>query len=160
MRPREVERWLNERLGQSWSGYAATISRIPGVAVFARYGANRQGRLVLTGLLLLSDAITAEQVRKVPVGGLENSANLSMDDADDRMRDELERLPPLRRNGADPEEFSKLVAAHFNVWAKYVPHPAAAMAAEWNVKAPTVHTWIREARLRGFLPQAKRGKAS
>lgn len=156
----EVEAWLNERIGPSWVGFTAPNSGVPGVAVFAQFGTNREGRKILTGLLLLSDALTAEQVRKVPVSALENSTNLTEGGAYTTMRAELEKLPPLRRDDMTPEDFSQLVAEHFKVWARYVPHPAAAMAAEWDVKAPTVHTWIREARLRGQLPPARRGKAT
>jgi hypothetical protein len=57
-----------------------------------------------------------------------------------------------------PEQISELVAQHYKTWARGVPHPAAAMAAEANAKLATVHTWIREARLRGYLPPAQRGK--
>lgn len=156
----EVEKWLNERIGPSWIGFTAPNSGVPGVALFARFKENQQGRQVMTGLLLLADVLTAEQVRKVPVGALENSQNLTAGGAYNRMRAELAELAPLRRDDMAPEDFSRLVAQHFKVWARYVPHPAAAMAAEWNVKAPTVHTWIREARLRGDLPPARRGKST
>jgi hypothetical protein len=157
----DLARDLAEKIGGDWRGHhTGTIKALPDLAVLVRVGENAAGRRVLTGLVLLGDAITADQLRKVPVSAIENSANLSVDDAYDKMRTELAKLPPLERSAdTDPEEFSRLVAEHFKVWARYVPHPAAAMAAEWKVKAPTVHTWIREARLRGLLPAARRRKA-
>lgn len=155
----DLARKLDEIVGPSWEGWHYGDS-VPGAAMFARFVKSESGRYVLAGLLLLGDAITAEQLRKVPVTVLENSTNLSTEDAYATMHEELDRLAPLQRVASmSPEEFSRLVAEHFKVWARYVPHPAAAMAAEWKVKAPTVHTWIREARLRGLLPPARRGKA-
>lgn len=156
----QLEQWLNERLGSRWDGWHEGHSGVPGVALFAQTKENRDGRTVLTGLLLLGKAITADALRKVPVTAIENSGNLGSGGNWERMQEEKAKLPPLeRRPDMSPEEFSQLVAEHFKMWAKYVPHPAAAMAAEWKVKAPTVHSWIREARLRGLLPPARRGKA-
>ena len=74
-------------------------------------------------------------------------------------RQALADLPPLRRSpDLSAEDFSHLVADHYRLWAEAVPNPAAAMAAEHGVKLPTMHGWIREARLRGLLPKAQRGK--
>lgn len=157
----EVEAWLNDRLGPRWLGWYPQQSTVPDTAMFAQTKQAPSGRWVLTGLLLLGEAITADKLRKVPVAALENSRNLSAGDAFEEMHAELDQLPPLRRtDDMTPEDFSRLVAEHFKVWARYVPHPASAMAAEWKVKAPTVHTWIREARLRGYLPPARRGKST
>jgi hypothetical protein len=112
---------------------------------------------VLAGVLLLSDAITGEMLRKVPVAALENSRNLT--EAGGRPP-EVDELHPLRdADRSDPESFSRLVAEHYRAWARVVPHPVAAMARDAEVKPPTVHTWVREARLRGLLPPARRGKA-
>ena len=101
------------------------------------------------------DAITTDRLKSVPVRALENSWNLTKNvDA----REEIRDLPKLERDGRTPEEFGQLVAEHYKAWAAIVPHPVAAMAADAGVKAPTVHGWVREARLRGFLPPAQRGK--
>lgn len=120
------------------------------------------GRPVLGGLLLLADeAITADMLRKVPVTNLENGVVVSLFDEEARaaFAEELEALPPLMRTeGVTPEDFSALVAEHYKLWAKAVPNPAAAMSAHANIKPPTLHGWIREARLRGLLPPAKRKK--
>lgn len=106
-------------------------------------------------MLLLGDALTADLLRKIPVAELENSANITRVQ---QVREEIDRLPPLKRDDMEAEEFSRLVAEHYRTWARVVPHPAAAMAADADVKVPTVHTWIREARLRGFLEAGRRGK--
>ena len=74
------------------------------------------------------------------------------------MRGELAKLPPLRRGDLSAVEFSALVASHYKIWARYVAKPAAAMANEWDVNGNTVHGWIGDARLRGLLPEAERGK--
>jgi hypothetical protein len=110
----------------------------------------------VSALLLVGEALTAETLRRVPMSAIENSANLSRQDVN---RKALVDLPPLRRSpDLSAEQFSQLVADHYRLWAEAVPNPAAAMAAEHGVKLPTVHGWIREARLRGMLPKARRGK--
>lgn len=152
----EVERWLDRRIGPRWMGWHAENSGVPETALYAQFKKNEAGRQVLAGLLLLGDALTADRLRTVPVKELENSANLSGSQA---FREAVEALPPLERApGMSSEAFSKLIADHYTTWAQFVPHPADSIAAEWKVKVPTVHTWIREARLRGFLPPAQRGK--
>lgn len=149
---------LDEEVGPRWIGWhLGDVKAVPGAALFARFTESETGRQVLSGVMLLGAAITADMLRKVPVSALENSTNLTR--TDKQLKTELAKLPPLARGNLAPEEFSKLVAEHYKVWARAVPHPAAAMAAQAEVKPPTMHTWIREARLRGFLPPAKRGKA-
>lgn len=157
-----LARKLDEEIGPSWAGWHYGTIKGLDAALFARFVENDAGRQVLAGVMLLGDAITAEQLRKVPVAALENSRNLSHEGlpAYEQMRAELAKLPPLERGDLSGEEFSQLVAEHFKLWARHVPHPAAAMADAWKVKPPTVHTWIREARLRGFLPPARRGKSA
>lgn len=145
-----VEAWLNERFGPRWLGWYAEDSGVRDTALFAQMKQNEAGRWMLTGLLLLGESLTADKLRTVPVTALENSSNLS---ATQEFRAAVDALPPLKRTAEmSPEDFSRLVAEHYNTWARFVPHPAAAIAAEWDAKVPTVHTWIREARLRGFLP--------
>ncbi|WP_147944555.1 hypothetical protein [Microbispora sp. CSR-4] len=156
LHPHQVEQELAKLFpGGRWYAYLDG-SAVAGVDLAARFSEGSSGRLVMSGLVILGDQIGADQLRAVPVTALENSANLTRKD----VREELERLPPLKRTpGMEPEEFSRLVAEHYKVWARRVPHPAAAMAEEHGVKLATLHTWIREARLRGLLPPAKRGKA-
>lgn len=156
----DVEGVLREKLGGEWSGWHRG-DVVPGLALWARFTESESGRQVLSGLLLLGDSITGEQLRKVPVSVLENSHNLTASYSAGELKEDLAKLRPLRREvGMSPEDFSRLVAEHYRAWAKAVPSPAAAIAQEWRVKPPTVHTWIREARLRGFLPPARRGKST
>lgn len=73
-----------------------------------------------------------------------------------------ERLPRPRLTrpaGADPEEFYPLVARAYLEYATQTRAPAKEIAAEAGVPITTVHRWIREARRRGFLPPARKGKA-
>lgn len=157
---REVEDALREALGGEWSGWHRG-QVVPGAALWARFTKAESGRHVLSGLLLLGDSITGEQLRKVPISVLENSHNLTASYSTGELKEDLAKLRPLRREpGMSPEDFSRLVAQHYRAWAAQVPNPAAAIADEWGVKPPTVHTWIREARLRGFLPPARRGKSA
>jgi hypothetical protein len=151
---------FGQHLGGRWGFFSSGrfISGEP-VAGWAGFDEDESGRGVLVGLVIIGDAITADLLRKVPVGNLENSFNLDDRDARERLDEELKALPPLKRTPEmAPEDFSQLVADHFKVWAKAVPHPANAMAIAADVKPPTMHTWIREARLRGLLPPAKRRK--
>jgi hypothetical protein len=155
----EVEERLKQLVGGDWQGYHYGVS-VPGAAMWVRFGPGKAGREVVTGVMLLGDAITKDQLRAVPLAAAENSRNLSVDDAFAKVHEITDALPPLvREPGVAPEEFSALVAKHYEAWARYVPHPAGALAVEWNVKPPTMHSWIREARLRGLLPAARRGKA-
>lgn len=152
----EIEDQLVAAFGGRWLGFhRGTLT--PGAAVWAQFDRHDSGRWVLTGLLLLGDGLKSADLRGLSVSRLENGPNLSgTQRTGERTVDQVHReaadLPPLRREpGMPPEEFSRVVAAHYNVWAQAVPHPVAAMAAEWNVKLATMHTWVREARLRGVL---------
>lgn len=151
---------FQEHFGGTWGAWHAG-NFIPGerVAGWAGFEPDENGRPVLVGVVMYGEAITADLMRKVPIAALENTVNLTNRVSREQLEDELKSLPPLKREpDMTPEAFSQLVADHFRAWAKAVPHPAAAMAAEAEVKPPTVHGWIREARLRGLLPPAKRKK--
>lgn len=64
-----------------------------------------------------------------------------------------------RPDGADPDEFYPLVARAYFEYAPKTRAPAKEIAAEAGVPVATAHRWIREARRRGFLPPARKGKA-
>lgn len=154
----DLEKTLDEKIGPRWVYWDLRNAAV-GAEVMARYTKSDMGREVLSGIVLLSDVITADMLRRVPVSFLEQGASLQR--VETLLRKELDSLPPLQRTpDQSPEDFSRLVAEHYKVWAMYSATPAASMAAESNVKAPTVHTWIREARLRGLLPPARRGKTT
>lgn len=79
-------------------------------------------------------------------------------------------LPPLQRvRGMSADDFFRLVAVHYRVWAAVRAHPSAAaevagpsamMAARAGEKPATVQYWIWQAQQRGFLPPVLRGKAA
>ncbi|MBN6051308.1 hypothetical protein JYK22_05130, partial [Nonomuraea sp. RK-328] len=141
--------------GDAWRVWHVGES-VPGAGLAAGYTRDDAGRYVLSAVMLIGEAITAEVLRKVPVAALENSINIGAT----QVREEIDHLPPLKRTqGMDPEDFSRLVAEHYRTWKKAVPHPAGAMAADAGVSVGTVHNWLREARIRKLLPPARRGKA-
>lgn len=130
------------------------VRQLPsGAKVVATLAATGEGsRLRVIELSITAPVIVSSDLRAVPLEAMEREANAV--DLDE-LRREIEALPPLKRSpDTTPEAFSALVAEHFKVWARHVPHPAAEMAAHACVKPPTMHTWIREARLRGLLPPA------
>jgi hypothetical protein len=63
-----------------------------------------------------------------------------------------------RPDGRDPEKFYRHVAAVYNLYAETTKAPARSMADEAEVPVTTVHRWIREARIRGFLPPGRKGR--
>ncbi|MFB6392690.1 hypothetical protein [Polymorphospora lycopeni] len=155
----DVAKALTGLFGGQWTGWHAGDAGPKDVALWTQLD-NIDGRLTVTGVLMLGKAsVSGADLRKVPIGAIESAANLGVERGAERARAELAKLPPLQRSGQSQEEWSKLVAQHFTAWAKATPHPAAAMAAEWKVNRQTVNAWIREARLRGLLPPARRGKA-
>jgi hypothetical protein len=156
----EIQDLLKKHFGGFWIG-GGPGPNLPEHALFAQFKQAPSGRRVLTGLLLMGDAVTADVLRKIPVALVENSGNLSHTEARKQLTRARRGLQPLKRQpGQTPEEFSRLVAEHYKLWASLVPHPALSIAEEHSVPIPTVHTWIREARLRGFLPPGNRKKTS
>jgi hypothetical protein len=149
-----VTKKLEEWPGGSWTGQHLG-QLLDTAAVFAQVD-NIEGHQRLTGLLILAEdePITARDLRKISVEAIENALSLT---AHHEAEEELKRRPPLRReSGEAPADFSRKVADYYSAWERIVPNPAAAMAKQYGVKSPTLHAWIREARLRGLLPPAKR----
>jgi hypothetical protein len=72
---------------------------------------------------------------------------------------EPDRPRLTRPDGASPHEFYPRVAAAYREYAQLTRAPAKEMAAEAGIPVTTAHRWIREARRRGFLPPARKGKA-
>ncbi|MGH3927047.1 MAG: hypothetical protein ACRDTT_29970 [Pseudonocardiaceae bacterium] len=74
--------------------------------------------------------------------------------------DQAKRRARLTRpDGQDPDNFYRLVAHVYRDHAAATRAPAKELAAEAGVPVTTAHRWIREARRRGFLPPARKGKA-
>lgn len=158
MPPARTAKLLSEAFGGDWTRWESGPAGIPGAVMWAQVKPNADGRVVLTGLALVGDGITAESLRRIPVSIIEQeSAKLAAGDRE-QMRAELDKLAPLERGALSAGEFSSLLAEHYKVWARYTPKPAAGMSQQWGVKSATMHGWIREARLRGLLPEAERGK--
>lgn len=127
-----------------------TIEPRPGLKCHYRLSPNRRGRLVIDSVTLEGDAITGEDFRR-----------LRITDMEAQPVPELPRpIEPLTRPaGGDRDPHRQLTAAWYRYYATFSPNPGKRMADDSGVPLPTVHNWIREARLRGFLPMAQRGKA-
>lgn len=125
---------------------------IDGLKVDVQMGESPFGRREIIGLRLSGRTIRADDLRKIQVGAIERAANVGVDTRPD--------LEPLTRRSAEmsPEDFSALVAEYYREFCRHSRTPAAVMARQAGVPATTIHRWIREARLRGFLPPGRRGK--
>lgn len=69
------------------------------------------------------------------------------------------REPLARPDGSDPDRFYAQVAAAYREFVAQSGAPAKYMAEEAGVPVASVHRWIHEARRRGFLPPARKGRA-
>lgn len=161
----DLEQVLAEQIGGRWDGWHIGDwhdgGDTPDAALFARVS-DIGGHKRLTGLLLLAEdgVVSARDLRKVRVAAIENSLTLSSHHGDGQL-EELKSRPKLARQDEDrPEEFSKRVADYFTAWSQLTPNPVAAMVAEYGVNSSTMHAWVREARLRGLLPPARRRKGA
>lgn len=68
--------------------------------------------------------------------------------------------PPLTRpDGTDTDAYYRRVAEAYSAATLQTPRPARALADEAGVPLTTVHRWVAEARRRGFLPRAHKGRA-
>lgn len=165
--------------------------------------AEREGRAVVTRMVILGDAIDSATLRAIPIGRAESVLNpptlgpplglfkplnpavlqemaergeLFPDEfgAIDAALDAFTRKAPTRRrttrrksrrkplarpDGSDPEAFSRRVAEAYGEAVAATSTPAKVLAEEAGVPVTTVHRWIREARQRGFLPPARKGRA-
>lgn len=157
-----VGTWLVEQFGGTWKHWKGGPAGIPGADLWAQYRTDADGKKVMVGMLLLSDGITSARLRAIPVGVLEASAATEEAGGPKHLEAELAELPPLARrrvpSGFPPEEFYRLVAAHYRVWAKYSSTPVAEMVRASGENPATVHAWVNRARRRGLLPAAERGK--
>lgn len=123
------------------------VPSIEGLRVRAE---ERDGRSVITGVLLRAPRITPEIWRSLSISRLEAALNAPGSEP---------RRARLTKPNGNPDEFSRRVAAAYWHHAAATRAPAKAMAAEAGVPVRTVHRWIREARLRGVLKPGMRGKA-
>lgn len=121
-----------------------------------RVALDANGRKRVVGLRLDGGPVTADLLRSLPVGRIENMLNV------DRMGPQfLAGLPPLRRQpGVGPDEFMDVVASYYRYFSTLTARPVKRMADHAEVPLPTAHGWVREARLRGKLPPGHQGKAT
>jgi len=145
----------------------------------------REGRFVVTDLYLHGDEITAATLRAIPIRQVEAQANtpagaylsrLRIQREDDPTLEELragfalereakqqrrrKRREPLSRpDRTDPDAFYRQVAAAYSDVAGETRKVAKVLADEAGVPVTTVHRWVLEARRRGYLPPARRGRA-
>jgi hypothetical protein len=138
----------------------------------------RDGRLEPVELRLPSDEqpLTAARLRAVPLGRIAAWANAPNVAAN--IRDHLDEtvatpFPDFvrlygrgsaHRLGEIPEPpygdaFYKRVAAAYSDLARQVARPAAELAEVNEIPVRRVHSWVKEARRRGFLPPGRPGKA-
>ncbi|MBQ1060043.1 hypothetical protein [Micromonospora sp. C41] len=131
--------------------------------------------------------VTAATLKSIPVGWIESAINapealawLAERDVEklqddptivalqERKREYFEQLRPFvaeempkltRPDGTNPEGFYRLVAAAYVSAVASSGKPAAVIAESSEVPVATVHRWIAEARRRGFLPPARKGRA-
>lgn len=151
-KPGEDPTW--DRLGDEWT---AVDGLLKGIRLYAKWTETDAGQSYLSGLCVADAPITADLLRSVPVGRLENLRGGKGAIPLDRFLAEL--TPLRRREGEDPERFSERVAIYYRQFAAFTSKPAKAISDHSKVPLPTVHGWVREARLRGKLPPGKRGKA-
>jgi hypothetical protein len=126
-----------------------------GVAILRQ---NQAGRYVVVGLFIQDERVTAETLRQISILEIERSANAGRHDRADLIGvDEAGRrrvAVELKVRHRDPEAFSRRVAELYEAWAMIDNNPAAAIARAYDLPSPRVHSWVREARLRGHLPPA------
>jgi hypothetical protein len=153
-----VASWLTEEFGGTWRHWRGGDAGIPGADMWAQYRDDTDGKKVLVGMLLLADGITSARLRSIPVGVLESAASEIDTGGTEQLRSDLAKLAPLTRGDLVGDDFYRLVAEHFRLWARHSSTPAAEMARESGEKSATVHAWINRARSRGLLPEVERGK--
>lgn len=145
---------LREQGEGEWMRWDGGPAGIPNGTLWARFKPDADGRKVMVGLVLLTDGITSAGLRSIPVGELEKAyANHTAEAADDPAE-----LPPLHRGNLSYDDFLRLLARHYLAHAQRTTRPAAAIVKETGEKSATVHGWIHDARQRGILPEARRGK--
>lgn len=97
------------------------------------------GRLQITELKINGGVIRADDLRLIPMEAIEATAN-----------EKEEPLPDVN----DMDRATLL--AVWDVYAQRFAHPAAELARRSGLKPSRIHTWVREARMRGQLAPTSR----
>ena len=153
--------------------------------VYVRVQENEHGRFVITELHLTRERVDSAALRALPLGRIEALANSSPIAEEIRaklncapragveplspeprarweFREIISPTPHLRHlvvpKGTKPDKFYKEAAELYAELATVSRRPAADLAERSGVAAASVHRWIAEARRRGYLPPAERGR--
>jgi hypothetical protein len=174
--------WTSASLPIGRSGWLAFADADVPDWVYVRVQENEHGRLVITELYLARERVDTATLRALPLGRLEALANASpfteeiRAKLNDAPRPGVEPLSPEPRprwqsrkftsrdphlvvpKGTKPDQFYKEAAELYTELAATSRRPAAVLAERSGVATATVHRWIAEARKRGFLLPAERGR--
>jgi hypothetical protein len=155
-----------------------------GLMVYAQLHAEKDGdRGEVVRLAVEGRNLTTDKLRSIPLGHIETMANTQpgfsphiagtpqnpMGEAFDGLRRQANghvlalaarkpRKPLSRPDGTNPEAFYQQVADAYGDAVQTTNKVAKVLAEEADVPVVTVHRWILEARRRGFLPPARKGR--
>jgi hypothetical protein len=177
--------WTSATLPIGRGGWIAFANHDVPDWVYARVQENERGRLIITELYLARERVDSAALRALPLGRIEALANSSplAEEIRAKLKDPpqpgVEPLTPEARSrwepreiisptphlphlivpkGTKPDRFYKEAAELYAELATVSRRPAADLAERSGVAAATVHRWIAEARRRGYLPRAERGR--
>jgi hypothetical protein len=177
--------WTSATLPIGRGGWIAFANHDLPDWVYVRVKENEHGRLVITELYLARERVDSAALRALPLGRIEALAN-SLPIAEEiraklkePLRPGVEPLSPEPRQrwepreiisptphllhlavpkGTKPDSFYKEAAELYAELAIRSRRPAADLAERSGVSVASVHRWIAEARRRGYLPPAERGR--
>lgn len=179
-------RWLELAQSLGPDGWFALTAVQAGCLALARTTADERGRQRITALLLVGDPVDAMLLKKFPIGSINVTLNIAemptrdpgeaaplvdaaramlVDHVETQARKAAGGVAPeprerlSRPDGTDPDGFYRRVAAAYREVAATTRTVAPVLAEEADVPVPTVHRWVMEARRRGFLPPARKGRA-
>lgn len=135
-----------------------------GMRIRARL-AERDGRMVVTGLHITGDHVTATTISTLHLARLEAAATAKLAQVNPRVRDEgdghraADRPVLERPERPFPDEFYHLIAGCYLSAAIETENPVSLLAREGGFPHETVRRWVKEARKRGYLPRGLEGRA-
>jgi hypothetical protein len=155
-----------------------------GLMVYAQLYADKEGdRGEIAQLAISGRNLTTDKLRSIPLGHIETMANTQpgfsphingtpqnpMSEAFNAFRQQANRFilalarrkrrkPLSRPDGTNPDAFYQQVADAYGDAVQTTNKVAKVLAEEADVPVVTVHRWILEARRRGFLPPARKGR--
>jgi hypothetical protein len=153
-----------------------------GVDLIVKFGKNRDGRLCIRSVQVRHpDGVTGALLRQLPLARIEreNLRRLSQAEVVRQMdrfvkqhneEDAMARLQTILASRRGPARHRNLPDEFFQALAEvYVRHvtwgpavrstPSLFIASMTKTPLPTVKGWVHRARLRGYLPPARRGRA-